>query len=32
MTPNFRAMLDATGNPGGGWVSNYCFQPKGLPR
>ena len=28
MTPNFRAMLDATGNPGGGWVSNYCFQPK----
>jgi len=28
MTPNFRKMLDATGNPGGGWVSNYCFQPK----
>jgi hypothetical protein len=28
MTPNFRRMLDATGNPGGGWVSNYCFQPK----
>ena len=28
MTPNFRAMLDATGNPGGGWVSNYCFEPK----
>ena len=28
MTPNFRTMLDATGNPGGGWVSNYCFQPK----
>ena len=28
MTPNFRAMLDATGNPGGGWVSNYCFLPK----
>lgn len=28
MTPNFRAMLDAIGNPGGGWVSNYCFQPK----
>ncbi len=27
MTPNFRAMLDATGNPGGGWVSRYCFQP-----
>ncbi len=28
MTPNFRAMLDATGNPGGGWVSNYCFEPR----
>jgi hypothetical protein len=28
MTPNFKAMLDATGNPGGGWVSNFCFQPK----
>ena len=28
MTPNFRAMLDQTGNPGGGWVSNYCFQPR----
>jgi FAD dependent oxidoreductase len=28
MTPNFRRMLDATGNPGGGWVSNYCFQPR----
>jgi hypothetical protein len=28
MTPNFRAMLDATGNPGKGWVSNYCFEPK----
>jgi hypothetical protein len=27
-TPNFRDMLDATGNPGGGWVSLYCFQPK----
>lgn len=27
MTPNFRAMLDATGNPGQGWVSNYCFEP-----
>jgi hypothetical protein len=27
MTPNFRAMLDATGNPGRGWVSNYCFEP-----
>lgn len=28
MTPSFRAMLDATGNPGHGWVSNYCFEPK----
>ena len=28
MTPNFRAMLDATGNPGRGWVSNYCFEPQ----
>lgn len=28
MTPNFRAMLDATGNPGRGWVSNYCFLPQ----
>ncbi|AMV37447.1 FAD-dependent oxidoreductase [Planctomyces sp. SH-PL62] len=28
MTPNFRAMLDATGNPGKGWVSNYCFEPR----
>lgn len=28
MTPNFRRMLDATGNPGGGWVSNYCFLPR----
>lgn len=28
MTPNFRAMLDATGNPGHGWVSNYCFEPR----
>lgn len=28
MTPNFRAMLDETGNPGRGWVSNYCFEPK----
>ena len=28
MTPNFRQMLDATGNPGGGWVSNYCFEPR----
>ena len=28
MTPNFRRMLDATGNPGGGWVSQYCFLPR----
>ncbi|WP_435022131.1 FAD-dependent oxidoreductase [Tundrisphaera sp. TA3] len=28
MTPDFRAMLDATGNPGRGWVSQYCFEPK----
>ncbi len=27
MTPNFRKMLDATGNPGRGWVSNFCFLP-----
>ena len=27
MTPNFRRMLDATGNPGRGWVSQYCFLP-----
>lgn len=32
MTPNFRAMLDATGNPGKGWVSNYCFEPKNFLR
>lgn len=28
MTPLFRDMLAATGNPGGGWVSRYCFEPK----
>ena len=28
MTPNFRAMLEATGNPGRGWVSRFCFEPK----
>ena len=28
MTPNFRRMLDATGNPGRGWVSQYCFLPR----
>ncbi|MDG3005339.1 FAD-dependent oxidoreductase [Paludisphaera mucosa] len=32
MTPNFRAMLDATGNPGKGWVSNYCFEPENFLR
>ncbi len=28
MTPNLRAMLAATGNPGGGWVSRFCFLPR----
>jgi hypothetical protein len=28
MTPNFRAMLEATGNPGQGWVSRFCFEPR----
>ncbi len=28
MTPNFRAMLDAIGQHGGAWVSNFCFEPK----
>ena len=28
MTPNFAAMLTPTGNPGGCWVSRYCFEPK----
>jgi hypothetical protein len=28
MTPNFAAMLRATGNPGRGWVSNFCFLPQ----
>lgn len=28
MTPSFRALLDATGNPGRGWVSRFCFEPK----
>lgn len=27
MTPNFREMLAATGNPGRGWVSRFCFEP-----
>ena len=28
MTPHLRAMLLATGNPGGGWVSRFCFLPR----
>ncbi len=28
MTPSFLAMLTPTGNPGGCWVSRYCFEPK----
>ncbi|MEO0529972.1 MAG: FAD-dependent oxidoreductase, partial [Planctomycetota bacterium] len=27
MTPFFRDALAAIGNPGGGWVSRYCFEP-----
>jgi hypothetical protein len=27
MTPDFLAMLEATGNPGRGWVSRFCFEP-----
>lgn len=27
MTPNFQQMLAATGNPGHGWVSRFCFEP-----
>lgn len=30
MTPFFRDALAAIGNPGGGWVSRYCFEPKKL--
>ncbi|QDV74693.1 FAD-dependent oxidoreductase [Botrimarina mediterranea] len=30
MTPFFRDALAAIGNPGGGWVSRYCFEPKEL--
>ncbi len=30
MTPFFRDTLAAIGNPGGGWVSRYCFEPKTL--
>lgn len=28
MPPSFAAMLTPTGNPGGCWVSRYCFEPK----
>jgi hypothetical protein len=28
MTPFFRDALLATGNPGDGWVSRFCFEPK----
>ncbi|MEQ8847724.1 FAD-dependent oxidoreductase [Botrimarina sp.] len=30
MTPWFRDALLAIGNPGEGWVSRFCFQPKTL--
>ena len=30
MTPWFRDVLEVIGNPGGGWVSRYCFEPKQL--
>ena len=30
MTPGFRDALAAIGNPGGGWVSRYCFEPRAL--
>ncbi|TWT93430.1 tricarballylate dehydrogenase [Botrimarina colliarenosi] len=30
MTPFFRDALAAIGNPGGGWVSRYCFEPRRL--
>jgi hypothetical protein len=30
MTPFFRDALAKIGNPGGGWVSRYCFEPKKL--
>ena len=32
MTPWFRDALAIIGNPGDGWVSRYCFQPKQLLR
>jgi len=28
MSPLFRDMLSKTGNPGKGWVSRYCFEPR----
>ncbi|HEX6963864.1 MAG TPA: FAD-dependent oxidoreductase [Lacipirellula sp.] len=28
MTPLFRDMLVRTGNPGRGWVSRFCFEPR----
>ncbi|MEM7313026.1 MAG: FAD-dependent oxidoreductase, partial [Planctomycetota bacterium] len=28
VTPAFRDMLSAIGNPGRGWVSRFCFEPK----
>lgn len=30
VTPNFFAMMTATGNPGGCWVSKNCYEPKSL--
>jgi FAD-dependent oxidoreductase family protein len=30
VTPTFRDMLQAIGNPGRGWVSRYCFEPRVL--
>lgn len=30
MTPFFRDALAAIGNPGDGWVSRYCFEPRKL--
>lgn len=30
MTPFLRDALASIGNPGGGWVSRYCFEPRTL--
>jgi hypothetical protein len=30
VTPSFFAMMTATGNPGGCWVSKNCYEPKSL--